>query len=956
MSAPGSILSATRPDIQKNAIRFVKEWTGETRERAEKDSYWSEFLAIYGLKRRRYATFEYLAKRQSTGRHGFIDLFAPGELLVEHKSAGENLDKALDQAFDYLVGMPQDDQPHTIVVCDFERFLVHDLETGTQTRFPLEDLPKYTHLFEFLAGYDKRGVQESEEEASLKATGLLSELHDALKTNKYNDHALRVLLVRLLYLLYADDTGIFQRGLFHDWLVVETREDGSDLGAKLIELFGVLDTKPEDRETNLSATLSEFTYINGSLFEETIRPPHMDEKMRDLLIDACRFEWSKISPALFGSLFQNTMQPKERRQLGAHYTSERDIMRLIQPLFLDDLEGRLERSKAVPESSKRLTALREFRDFLPTLKFLDAAAGTGNFLLIAYRELRRVELECLVAIRETEDALQTRRGKSGKTALPGVGQMAFDVSWESGVTVDQFYGIELDEFAAMIARTTIHLVDHLANLALSEAFGDYYVRLPLQDSAHIRDGNALQIDWSEVLPADECSYILGNPPFAGQYTRTGEQTDDLKGVWGEFYNGYMDYVSGWYVKAAQYIGDRDTRVALVSTNSICQGEAVPAIWEPMLNAGFHIDFAHRTFLWTSEARGKAGVHVVIVGFSRGRKPGTKPLFEYGLGGRGEPLRIEASNINAYLADGPDVFVRPRTSPLSTLLPPVIYGSKPADGGFLSVSPEEYPDIAADAHAAKYLRPFIGARELIHSTERWCLWMNEYDPADVRASAILRERLEGVKKFRGDSKKKQTREGAKTPALFAEVRQPSTDYLGIPIHVGESRRFFPVQRFTAEVVTSNANFIAADPDGMVFAAMSSSMFITWMRGVAGRIRADLRLSGTGVWNTFPLPDLDQKTRQAMIDAGQDILKVRSKYVGSSLADMYDPLAMPADLVKAHDVLDRIVDKAIGGRKKIETDADRLSVLFERYVQLEQAGQLALGLTKKPKRRRKAQTTA
>lgn len=955
MSAPGRILSATRPDIQKNAIRFVKEWTGETRERAEKDSYWSEFLAIYGLKRRRYATFEYLAKRQSTGRHGFIDLFAPGELLVEHKSAGENLDKALDQAFDYLVGMPQDDQPHTIVVCDFENFLVHDLDLGLQTRFTLEELPKYTHLFEFLAGYDKRGVQESEEEASLKATGLLSELHDALEANKYNDHALRVLLVRLLYLLYADDTGIFQRGLFHDWLVVETREDGSDLGAKLVELFSVLDTTPEDRETNLSAALSEFTYINGSLFEETIRPPHMDGKMRDLLIDACRFEWSKISPALFGSLFQNTMQPRERRQLGAHYTSERDIMRLIRPLFLNDLEARLARIKAVSESSKRLSALRDFRDLLPTLKFLDAAAGTGNFLLIAYRELRRVELECLIAIRETEDSLQTRRGKSGKTALPGVGQMAFDVSWESGVTVDQFYGIELDEFAAMIARTTIQLVDHLANLALSEAFGDYYVRLPLQDSAHIRHGNALQIDWNEVLPADECSYILGNPPFGGHYTRTLEQTADLSAVWGNHYNGYLDYVTAWHWKAAQYAQHSDTMIALVATSSISQGEPVPYLWEPLMALGYRITFAHRPFLWTSEARGKAGVHVVIVGFARGGKTGSKALYEYGLGGRGEATEIRASSINAYLADGPDTFVKARTRPLSPNLPEVVYGNMPADGGFLLVSGEEYHDVAADPVAAKYLKPFVGAKELIHGVQRWCLWMPDLDGGDLKKSAILRDRIAGVKAVREASTRKQTRERAKTPALFQEIRHPKTAYLAIPRHVGESRLYFPVQRFSPEVISGDHNFITPDPDGFGFALLSSSMFITWMRSVAGRIRSDLRFSKTLVWNNFPLPDLKDDARQSLIDAGKGVLDARAEYACRSLADMYEPLAMPSGLIKAHEALDKVVDKAFAGRKRVASEADRLSVLFALYEEHERAGQLALEAAK-PKGRRRAQTTA
>lgn len=954
MSAPGVVQTATRPEIRKRVNEFIQEWAGETRERAEKDSFWIDFLAIFGVSRRRYGVFEYLAQRQSTGGRGFVDLFAPGELLVEHKSAGEDLVEAMDQAFDYIVYMKPLDQPHTVVVCDFQTFVVRDLETGAQVKFKLEELPNYLYLFEFLAGYSRRPAHETEEEANLVATGLLGDLHDALRDNGYGGHALRVFLTRLLYILFADDTGVWTRHLFHDWLLVNTKEDGSDLGARLIEVFSILDTAHKDRPKNLGPDLAEFAYVNGGVFHETLRPPHCDANMRDLLIEASRFEWSRISPVIFGSLFQNVMHDKERRQLGAHFTSETDILKTIRPLFLDDLEARLAKAKAIGDRREQLKALRAFRDILPTLTFFDPACGVGNFLMLAYRELRRVELECLLAIRESEAALTSRRKDDQR--LPGIGQAVLDVALESQVNVGQFYGIEIEEFPARIAETAIHLVDHQANLALSAAFGDYYVRLPITDTAHITVDNALRRDWNTVLPADQCSYILGNPPFSGQYTRSAQQTEDLKAVWGSHYNGYLDYVTGWYIKAAEYVGERLTKIAFVSTNSICQGEPVPALWEPLFNAGFSIDFAHRTFLWRSEAKGPAAVHVVIVGWSRGKKAGTKPLYEYAFGGRGEPVRIEAANINPYLADGPDVFVRPSTTPLSPLLPPVIYGSKPADGGFLSVSPDEYAEIAADHHASKYLRPFIGARELIHSTQRWCLWMTNLEPADVRASAILRERLEGVKRFREDSTKRQTREGAKTPALFQEIRQPSTDYLGIPIHVSENRRYFPVQRFTADVVTSNANFIAADPNGVIFAAMSSSMFITWMRGVAGRIRADLRLSGTGVWNTFPLPELDGKTRQAMIDAGEDILRARGRYAGSSLADMYDPLAMPADLVAAHARLDRIVDRAIGGRKRIETDADRMAALFERYVQLQQAGQLALTSAKKTTRKRSAAAVA
>jgi hypothetical protein len=578
-SAPGVIQSATFAQMQTRANQFVARWQGETRERAEKDSFWNEFLAIFGIDRRRVGVFEFLAQRYSTGRHGFIDLLIPGQLAVEHKSAGEDMHEAMGQLVDYLITMKPIDVPHTLVVCDFRTFLVRDVLSGVTTEFPLTDLSKHIDGFAFLAGYTQRPSHETEEEANLAATGLLSRLHDALKDNGYDGHALRVFLVRLLYILFADDTAVWPRNLFHDWLVVRTAEDGSDLGAKINELFAVLDTPRSKRPKNVDADLNEFAYVNGALFEENLRPPRCDAAMRDYLIDACRFEWSRISPAVFGSLFQNVMDAAERRQLGAHYTSERDIMRTIRPLFLDDLEARLAAIKSQENRSDRLKALKAIRDEMATWTFFDPACGCGNFLMLAYRELRRVELDCLLAIRNDEATLEA--GQRGRRTAPGLGQAALDISMESKVTVDQFYGIEIEEFPARIAETAMHLVDHQANLALSEAFGDYYVRLPIRDTAHIHVDNALRLEWNSVLPADRCAFLLGNPPFSGQYTRSAHQTDDLKAVWGNGYNGYLDYVTGWYVKARWYVNDRPVKVAFVSTNSISQGEPVPHLWEPL---------------------------------------------------------------------------------------------------------------------------------------------------------------------------------------------------------------------------------------------------------------------------------------------------------------------------------------------------------------------------------------
>lgn len=942
----GFIQTATRPQIWTRTNDFVDRWRNETRERAEKDSFWNEFLAIFGVDRRRKGVFEYLAQKQSTGRHGFIDYFSPGEMAVEHKSAGENLDKGMNQLVDYLVHMDTLDLPHTLVVCDFQNFVVRDVVSGTENRFPLEQLAEHIDQFSFLAGYSRRPAHEDEQEANLEATKLLTSLHDQLKLNGYDGHALRLFLVRILYILFADDTQVWSRNLFNDWLLVHTREDGADLGSKMIELFAILDTPNSKRAKNLNPDLSEFAYVNGGLFAENLRPPQCDKQMRAHLVAASRFEWSRISPVIFGSLFQNVTEPFERRHLGAHFTSERDIMRTIRPLFLDDLEARLGRAKSEGERPGRLRSLRRLRDEMSHLTFFDPACGCGNFLMLTYRELRRVELECLLAIRENEAALD--RGQRGASYAPGTEQMTFDVSLESQVRVSQFYGIEIEEFPARIAETAMHLVDHQANLALSKAFGDYYVRLPIRDTANILVDNALRIDWNTVLSADDCDYILGNPPFSGQGKMSAEQVADLELVWGDRFAGYLDHVTGWYAKAQAYIGKRQTRVALVSTNSICQGEPVPDLWEPLCRAGFHIDFAHRAFLWASEASGKAGVHVIIVGWSHGdsRKP---VLYDYGVGGRGEGTAEIVSNINAYLVDAPDVFIRRRGQALSKQLPSADYGSKPVDGKHLNVSVEQFSEVMADPIAAKYVRPFIGARELIHGKERWCLWLVDADPDDIRASPVLRTRLSAVREVRLQSKKQATRALADYPSLFAEIRQPDVEYLGIPIHVGESRRYFPVQRFSADVISGNHNYVAADPDGFAFALLSSAMFITWQKGVGGRVRADPRFSVQLTWNTFPLPDATREERRRIIGLGVDVLEQRSEFPGKSLDFLYDPNATPPGLLKAHQALDVAVDRLFAGRKRVRGDRDRLEILFNQYVQMSSMNHLPFETSKRLKRR-------
>jgi hypothetical protein len=905
-------------DIRAAANRFVTDWQGESRERAEKDTFWNEFFAIFGVTRRRVAVFEQLADRVSTGRHGFLDCFWPGHIGVEHKSRGEDLDAAMDQLLDYLPGLPDGQLPRLAVVCDFARFKVHDLDTNEHVAFALEELPNHLELFGFIAGYDRQSHYATEEDVNLKATALLADLHDALKDSGYTGHDLRVFLVRVLFVLFADDTGVWERGLFHDYVALKTSDDGRDLGSALTYLFQVLDTPRATRPSTLDEDLAAFTYVNGGLFQETLRAPACDRAMRDRLLAASKFDWSKISPAIFGSLFQNVMEPAERRNLGAHYTTEQNILRTIEPLFLDELRADLAAADSLPK-------LRAFRDRLATLTFFDPACGCGNFLVIAYREIRRLERDCLLRIRETE------AGRRGRRAA-GSGQLSVEATLESKVGVGQFYGIEIEEFPARIAETAMHLMDHLANMELSVAFGEYYARFPIEDTAHVLVGNALREDWSGVLAPDDCTYLFGNPPFVGRQHRTEEQTDDQRLAMGEHYNGYLDYVTAWHSLASRYMRNTSVRAAFVSTNSIVQGEQVGPLWQPLLDSGLEIDFAHRTFAWTSEARGRAAVHVVIVGFSPRREGKSKVIFDY-LSVRADPVAKSAKNINPYLADAPDVIVTPLAQPLVAGVPRAAQGSKPTDGGGLLVTPEQVDDVRADPVAAKYLRVAMGARQLLHDEDRWCLWLYGADPGDVRRSRVLQQRLQVVKSAREDSRNARTRSLARTPGAFDVNAQPTGDYLCIPRHSSENRRLVPMKLLTSDVIVMDSAMSVGGADLWLFGVLQSAMFDAWVRAVAGRLKSDMRIAPDLVYNTFPFPEPQGAYRQRIEIAAQAVLDERAAYPESSLADLYHPTSTATTLLQAHDVLDKAVDAAIAGpRRRFASLADRQAVLFERYLAL------------------------
>ncbi|NTW49665.1 MAG: class I SAM-dependent DNA methyltransferase, partial [Chlorobiales bacterium] len=601
----------SQKEIRDNALQFSRDWADASRERAESQTFWNEFFDIFGIKRRRVASFEEPVKKMADKR-GSIDLFWKGTLVAEHKSRGENLDKAYGQALDYFVGLKDEELPKYVLVSDFARIRLYDLDEDTRHDFPIEDLAKNIDRFGFISGYQKRTYKD-EDPVNIKVAEKMGQLHDALLDSGYSGHDLEVFLVRLVYCLFADDTGIFNaKGDFEYYLREKTKEDGSDTGNVIALIFQVLDTPPEKRQKALDEDLARFPYVNGSLFREKLGFANFDRAMRERLLDCCLFDWSTVSPAIFGSLFQSVMDKVQRRNLGAHYTSEKNILKVIRGLFLDDLYREFE---SIRTNAKKLQV---FHDKIAAMRFFDPACGCGNFLVITYREMRQLEI----------DILRQHQTLTGNT------QLEADVSVISKIDVNQVYGIEIEEFPARIADVALWLTDHQMNMRLSEAFGQTYVRLPLKHSPNIVCGNAIRLDWETLIPSKESLFILGNPPFIGKQNRNASQIADMDFVCQPFKTkglpnyGILDYVTLWYIKAAAFIENTTVRVAFVSTNSITQGEQVAALWQFLLSKGLKIDFAHRTFKWTNEARGKAQVFCVIVGFSCDGRSDAKRLFDY----------------------------------------------------------------------------------------------------------------------------------------------------------------------------------------------------------------------------------------------------------------------------------------------------------------------------------------
>ncbi len=902
-------------EIKDRALAFSREWIKTESENSDAKPFWIEFFHVFGITSRRIGSFEQRVKKLG-GHDGYIDWLWKGNLLIEHKSRGKDLDRAYRQAIDYFPGLKEHELPRFILVSDFVRFRLYDTVEGTQTEFLLKEFHKFTKLFWFIAGYQPQKISP-QSPVNAKAVQRMAKLHDRLKQIGYTGHALEVYLVRLLFCLFAEDTGIFERTQFTEFIEQQTREDGSDLAPQLAQLFDVLNTPVDERLKNLDDTLTRFPYINGKLFEERLPFASFDSHMRAALLYCCALDWSGISPAIFGSLFQNIIDetPNARRNLGAHYTTEENILKLIRPLFLDELHAEFAKIK---HNAKRLQI---FHNKLASLKFLDPACGCGNFLVIAYRELRRLELDVLRALHDS-------------------GQQTLDITSIIQVDVDQFHGIEIEEFPAQIAQVALWLTDHQMNALVSEEFGQYFIRLPLNKSAHIVHGNALRLNWNTVIAAEECNVVMGNPPFIGKQYQTDEQIADKQNIFGALKGiGVVDYIACWYRKATDYITTNPAiHVAFVSTNSITQGEQVGVLWPDLLRRGVHIHFAHRTFQWMSEAKGKAAVHCVIIGFGL-QDVLHKTIFEYE-NIQGEPHAVSARNINPYLVDAPNVFLEKRRTPICAV-PEIAFGNMPNGSAHLLLSDDERNKLLEiEPNAQKWIRPLMGAKEFLNGISRWCLWLVGISPSELRLMPEVLKRVEAVKQTRLSSTRSATRRLASTPALFGEIRQPDQTYLAIPEVSSENRQYIPIDFLDAFIIPTNKLYTSTDADLFEFGILSSIMHNAWMRTVCGRLKSDYQYSAGIVYNNFPWPEIPPTPPLAkgggaqrggiptIETSAQAVLNARAQFPNATLADLYDPLAMPPELVCAHQALDRAVDAAYG-KKSFASEAERVAFLFERY---------------------------
>ena len=919
-------------DIERRAMKFSVHWATEKDEKGEAKTFWDEFFMIFNVRRHDFIDFESRVKR-SGNRQGYIDVFWEGRFLAEHKSAHKNKDRDFDAAFkqakEYFDGIDTDKRPKFIVICSFQRFRLYDLERKKEHDFPLDELAQNIQKFQFIPDFALE-LQQKEIEANIEAAIRMGNLHDAVKKDGLKGQDLEFLLVRLLFCLFAEDTDIFSEKIFANFVLTHYKNDDKKFGKSLLLLFSALNTELANRPRELSE-FKFFPYVNGGLFEKPIKQePILTLQTMFALHICCQFDWSNISPAIFGSLFQSVMNSTERRNLGAHYTSEINIRRLVEPLFMDELRAEFITIKS------NLKKIQAFHDKIGNLKFLDPACGCGNFLVVTYKALRLLELEIIRIL------IYDFAGNIDPSQLK--------VNYLRRVRIHNFFGIEIEESSFLIAQTAMWFVDHQCNQILEKEFGEYVPSVPLPKGATIRHGNSLKINWEKEFPTVD--FIIGNPPFIGSKMMNEEQRKDLTKLFDNSTgSGVLDYVTAWYKKAAVYMDAHPSvRTAFVSTNSITQGEQVGILWSDLYEKhNIQHLFGHQTFRWSNEASGVAAVHCIIVGFAQNTTGFEKATFEYD-DITGEPRKVKAKSVNPYLVEGKAVVVTSRQKPLCSV-PEIGIGNKPIDGGnYLFTTDERDIFLKKEPKAKKYFRRWIGSHEFINGYERWCLWLGEEKMETLKKIPLIWERVEAVKQVRLESKSAPTQKLAEKPTRFHVENMPTTNYLVIPETSSERRDYIPIGYQEPTTLSSNAIKIIADANLFLFGTLTSKMHMALVKYVCGRLKSDYRYSKDIVYNNYPFPqNVTPAQKQKVELSAQTVLDIRQDYTasGSSLADLYAPLSMPSDLLKAHDNLDKAVDDCYG-KIRFPNDSKRISFLFDLYAEYVEAEKTAVVQTKKGKK--------
>ena len=913
-------------EMRLAAKEFAAYWKDKGYEKGESQPFWIELLGkVFGVENpTHYITFEEQVKLDHTS---FIDgHIAATHVLIEQKGRGKDLRKAIkqsdgslltpfQQAQRYSAVLPYSQRPRWIVTCNFEEFLVYDMEkpNGEPEQILLKDLEKEYYRLQFLTDTGDENIKR-EMEVSIQAGNLVGILYDEIlkqyidKTNPRSLQSLNMLCVRLVFCLYAEDAGIFGgHNKFHNYI---KSFSAKDMRKALFELFKILDTKPEDRDPYEEEMLASFPYVNGGLFaDENIEIPQMNDTIRDLLLRKASedFDWSAISPTIFGAVFESTLNPETRRSGGMHYTSIENIHKVINPLFLDELREELHEIKEIKVAKTKETKLTQFRKKLGELTFFDPACGSGNFLTETYISLRRLENEALEA---TFD-----------------GQISLDFGNVIEVSIGQFYGIEINDFAVTVAKTALWIAESQMMKETENIIHMNLDFLPLKSYANIVEGNALRIDWESVVPKDKLNYIMGNPPFVGARLMSKEQKDDLLSVFGSKWKnaGNLDYVACWYKKACDYIQDTDIRTALVSTNSVSQGESVSNLWKPLFEMGVHIDFAHRTFRWDSEASIKAHVHCVIIGFSFASTIKNKIIYD-------TDRFVIVKNINGYLLDSDNIFVDSRSKPLCDI-PQIGIGNKPIDGGNYLFTEEEMKEfIKKEPQSEKFFKPWIGSHEFINRYFRYCLWLGDCSPNELRKMLECLKRVQAVRDFRLSSTSAGTVKLAERPTRFHVENMPKGNYIVIPEVSSEKRRYVPMGFLTPNILSSNLVKVIPEATLYHFGILTSNVHMAWMRAVCGRLKSDYRYSKDVVYNNFPWPTPTDEQKTKIEQTAQAILDARALYPDCSLADLYDELTMPVELRKAHQANDKAVMQAYGFWGKLNTESECVAELMRMYKEL------------------------